>query len=128
MSFELGDRDAIEQALVGLSPIDARAALYYLSRYLKQAALFEDYAKDIFDDDERAAPTDDVRGRTLQMIEYIEAAEGATAAEFDDDTYIRWTREVQRVESTLEDEPSPEEVARATQFLDAMVLPDKRRG
>lgn len=63
----------------------------------------------------------------MVMIECIEAAEGASATQFDDETYNRWATEVERVESTLGAEPSPEEIARAAKFLDSMVLPDNRR-
>lgn len=127
MSFESANQGTLQQELAGLSTSDARASLYYLSRYLKQVALFDGYQKDIFDDDVRAAPSDEVRRCTIVMIASIEAAEGASAAQFDDETYDRWAREVKRIESALEAEPSPEERARAAHFLDSMVLPDNQR-
>ena len=52
-----------------LNASDARSAMYYLSRYLKQAAKFEKYGKDIFEDDKRSAPSDSIRNLTLAMIQ-----------------------------------------------------------
>jgi hypothetical protein len=127
MSFGSDSMDSIQPALVGLSSSDARSALYYLSRYLKQAALFAEYGKDIFDDDQRAAPGPAVKQSTLAMIALVEQSEGAPAARFDDDTYFRWADHVEAIEGAIQANPSPEEVARAAQFLESIVLPDHKR-
>ncbi|MGI0014267.1 MAG: hypothetical protein ACREBU_12630 [Nitrososphaera sp.] len=105
---------------------DGRSALYYLSRYLKQAEQFERYGKDIFVDEERSSPSDEVRKATLSIIRFIEEAEGISAAKFDELTYKKWTDHVAEVEAKLDPVASAAEVERARKFVEDMELPPVR--
>lgn len=114
---------SIQEHVAALSTSDGRSALYYLSRYLKQAAHFKDYRKDIFEDTQRSAPSEAVRQSTFEMISFIEDTEGMPASDFDDPTYVRWANLVQRIESSLDPELTESDIARAKRFLDEFGLP-----
>lgn len=113
----------INHLIADLSSSDARSVVYYLSRYLKQVAQFNDYEKDIFQDDGVSEPTELVRSRTLTVIEFIEAAEGTSAAEFSDSIYGKWALHAEDVESALQPEASAKEMERAAEFINAISLP-----
>lgn len=110
----------INHLISDLSASDARSTLYYLSRYLKQAARFDEYGKDIFEDDNRSAPSDFVKHRTLSIVSFIEEVEGTTVAKFDDATYRQWAEHAADVESGLQPEASPLEIERAAEFMKAI--------
>jgi hypothetical protein len=110
-----------------LSTSDARSALYYLSRHLKQAALFKAYRKDIFEDEKRSSPSKVVRNATLEMLRYIESVEGKPASKFSDRTYSKWASRIADVESKLDPEASDREAEQARKFVDDMDLPPVRQ-
>lgn len=116
----------INHLLSNISVSDARSALYYLSRYLKQAATYEEYGKDIFEDATRNYPSGEVRALTLSLIEFIEREQGVKAAEFDDDTYLFWSDHVSEVEESLDPEATPSEVERATEFVNSISVPEPK--
>ena len=109
--------------LAHFSRSDARSALYYLSRFLKQAAHFKRYSKDVFEDTARSAPNADVRNVTLAMIEMIEFVEGMAASEFDDATYTRWAAQARKLEAQLDPELTESDLARVRQFSGTLDLP-----
>ncbi|MEI6133231.1 MAG: hypothetical protein WCQ41_10480 [Bacillota bacterium] len=113
----------IHNLLSNLNISDARSALYYLSRYLKQAPYYEKYEKDIFDDAQRSYPNESIRSVTLALIKFIEQTEQTPIAKFDDATYIRWSDHVEEVESGLDPEASLAEIEQATAFANTMNLP-----
>lgn len=113
----------LQSLLAGKSISEARSALYYLSRYLKQAAHYERYKKDIFEDSQRSYPTESVQSLTKRLIEFIERSENASASQFDDATYVRWSDRIGEVESGLDPEPSAAEIERAESFVNTMRLP-----
>lgn len=117
----------ISHLISGMTTGDARSALYYLSRFLKQAAQYENYGKDVFEDEERSYPSENVRATTLRLIDYIVKIESIPASEFDDDTYARWAVEVEEVEGSLDPEASDSELERATEFVNSIDLPATRR-
>ncbi|MFM4977932.1 hypothetical protein [Aeromonas rivipollensis] len=49
----------------GVETSDARAAFYYLGRYLKQAEHYWRYEKDFFEDDYQSKPRIQLRSATL---------------------------------------------------------------
>jgi hypothetical protein len=106
-----------------LNRSEARSALYYLSRFLKQAAYFRRYSKDIFEDTDRSGPSTDVRNVTLSIIEMIESTEGVAASEFDDATYTRWATQARRLEAQLDPELTESELARVRAFSSSLDLP-----
>ncbi len=113
----------IKPLLSTIEVSDARSALYYLSRYLKQATIFEKYQKDIFEDTERSYPTEFVRKLTISLIDFIEHEQGMKASEFDLDTYSLWSDHVTEIEEGLDPEPTPEELERANTFVNAISMP-----
>lgn len=102
---------------------DARAALYYLNRYLKLAPNQEEYEKEIFDEDERSAPTEEVKSTTFALVEHIERAEGRHASEFGDERYHYWIDQISIAEDTLDPEASPDQKANAEAMIRSMELP-----
>lgn len=105
------------------SPEDARSALYYLNRYLKQASTFDNYGKDLFADDVNSQPNDKVRELTIVLIDFIENQEGRRASTFEDSLYLAWANHVNAVERELDPEPSADTVKKALDFIDAMGAP-----
>ena len=101
----------------------ARAALYYASRYLKQASAFDRYQKDIFEDDQRSQPNDLVRSLTRQVIGHIESAAGMKAANFPDSVYAQWAAEIGRTERALNSNFSETNIRRAKELLESMETP-----
>ena len=122
---------SIHECIATLSTGDARSALYYLSRYLKQAAHFKNYRKDVFEDTQRSAPSEVIRQTTRELITLIEDAEGKRADDFDNPTYSKWAILVRKIENGLDPELTASDLARARKFLDEFDLPgsgDGRRG
>ena len=115
---------SIHERIATLNTGNARSALYYLSRYLKQAAHFKDYRKDIFEDTQRSAPSEVIRQTTFELIKLIEDAEGKLAYDFDDLTYSKWARFVRKIENGLDPELTESDLARARKFLDEFDLPN----
>jgi hypothetical protein len=116
--------NSLQQRVATLSTSNARSTLYYLSRYLKQAAHFKDYRKNVFEDTHRSAPSEAIRQTTLVLIKFIEDTEGKTASAFDDATYSRWAALVRRTENALDPELTESDFARARRFLDEFGLPN----
>jgi undecaprenyl pyrophosphate synthase len=109
--------------IVGIDDHIARAALYYLGRYVKQAEYFEEYGKDIFEDEERSAPNEEVKNLARSMIIALEDREGALASKFSDGVAIRILDEITALEEDLGPEMSDEEAVKAEGFLNALQAP-----
>ena len=114
----------IKKIIEGISIEDARSCLYYAARYIKQADNFDEYKKDVFEDEEHNIPSTQVREITLRLIEAIEASEGMAAEQFDDETVIRLLDEITALEAGLSPELSDVEIARGAS-LAAEMLPPK---
>lgn len=112
--------------LMHLTTSDARSALYYLSRYLKQAAFFKSYRKDVFEDDLRSVPSEAVRSATLAMISSIEQFEGTPALKFDDATYSKWMAAVRGIENGLDPDPTEAALQRAREFVNSIEIPSPK--
>lgn len=104
---------------------EARSALYYLSRYLKQANHFEKYKKDIFEDAIRDYPDQETIDLTWAIVSAIETEQGISVTAFDDSIYKKWANEVARWENSLDPEPSPAELEAASIFSNSMEMPRK---
>jgi hypothetical protein len=117
----------IRPILVNASPDDARSALYYLNRYLKQAAIFKDYEKDFFADDFKSKPSNEVCDLTNALIRYIENESGRSAATFEDSLYMSWTDHIDDVERELDPDPSGDTVQKAMDFIKSMELPPTKQ-
>jgi hypothetical protein len=113
----------IRPIIAGAPVNEARAALYYASRYVKQAGSFEQYDKDIFEEDDRSAPNDAVRALTLAVIQFIEKFEELPAAQFSFETVGRILNHIVTVDGALEAPPSNAAQMRAEAALGDMVAP-----
>jgi hypothetical protein len=112
------------RSIIAKAPLsDARDSLYYVSRYLKQAPSFSEYEKDIFEDGDNSEPSDEVRELTRTLILFIERTARKNAEDFDDETYMEWVDQITTVEKELDPEPSGEEIIRATEFIEKMLIP-----
>lgn len=112
------------RGLVKEHPIsDVRDALYYLSRYLKQASFYDEYGKDIFEDDMSSLPSSSVKSLTLSLIKYIEETEGKSVSGFSDGEYIAWMDHISDVEKKLDPNPSQSQIELAEKLISELVLP-----
>jgi hypothetical protein len=109
----------IAKLLSGKTVGEARSALYYLSRYLKQADHFEKYKKDIFEDAIRDYPDQE----TISLTWAIVSEQGISATAFNDSIYKKWATEVANWENSLDPEPSPAELEAASNFSNSMEMP-----
>lgn len=118
---------AVESLIAGLSPEDARSSLYYAGRYIKQAEYFEEYSKDIFDDDERSVPSKLVQEVTMKIIRAIEAREGSSATNFDRVTVIRILDEITLIEANLPSDLSEDELMHGASLAADMSPPPSKK-
>ena len=109
--------------LEGVDDADARSALYYLGRYVKQASYFDEYGKDIFEDEARSAPSEDVKELTRRMIAAVEEREAMLASDFTEAQFMRLIQEITALESELGPEVSDEESKRVQRFMDSFQTP-----
>lgn len=105
----------IEQHLAGLAPAKARSVCYYLSRQLKQAAIFDDYSKDPFIEADSSLPDDEVVAKTKELLFAIENAENMTADKFDNAKYLKWISSISEFDRGLSTSSTPTE--RVQNFL-----------
>ena len=101
----------------------ARSILYYLNRYLKLAPTKKSYEKDMFEDDERSAPSRTVKLGTQKVIKYIEKSEGIPASRFKKERFHYWVDLVAEADEKLDPEASDDQKARATAVITDMQLP-----
>ena len=113
----------IEDVISGYELSDARAAFYYLSRYLKQADYFEEYKKDFFEDGLQSAPSNKAKELTFALISFIENKAEKKASKFSDEEYMEWMKMINNVESKLDPEPSRKVVESAESVIKEMFLP-----
>ena len=97
----------IQKHLSDLTPTAARSVCYYLSRHIKQAAIFDDYSKDMFAEGQFSEPDEEVIARTRQLVSEIENIEGVTADKFDDPTYQKWMKNILEYEKNLSTHSEP---------------------
>lgn len=105
---------------------DIRSSFYYLGRYLKQADSFEEYQKDIFEDDEKSRPSELVKALTLRLIEAIEQLAGKKAKYFEDAEYLHWINIIDNIEENLDPTPDSKLLDKATSELSSFEPPDKK--
>lgn len=113
----------IEEVISGYEIPEARAAFYYLSRYLKQADYFEEYKKDFFEDDYQSYPSTEAKTLTFSLISFIEEKAGRRATEFSAEEYMEWMDIIDLVESQLDPEPSKEVRESAELVIDELTPP-----
>ncbi|MNU59758.1 hypothetical protein D3C71_489330 [compost metagenome] len=104
----------------GIDEPSARASLYYVSRYVKQAGYFEEYKKDVFEDEYRSIPSEAVKDLARRMIAALEEREGVPATSFSAETVLQILREITALEAELGPEPTERHSARVESFLQAL--------
>ncbi|MBP1130866.1 hypothetical protein JOE25_002440 [Serratia sp. PL17] len=107
----------------GVNTSDARSALYYLGRYLKQAEYYIQYGKDFFEDDYQSKPTEEAKGLTLKLIDFIESYQEKKASDFTDEEYMFWVEKLNEVESKLDPEPTEEQRKLAESIINEIFQP-----
>jgi hypothetical protein len=117
----------IRKVIAGVDTADARSALYYVSRYIKQAEYFKRYAKDIFEDEQRSSPNDTVRELANEIISRIQSNEGMKAEFFSYDRIVVLLEEISACESELGPNFSEAELAAAAEFAARMGDPEVKR-
>lgn len=113
----------LRQIIAEYEPSKARAALYYVSRYVKQAEYFDKYKKDIFDDVEESAPTEETWKLSVRMIEAIEEEEDAKVADLPDQRASELLDGLIALEDELVPELSEIDAGNADNFIERMEKP-----
>ena len=113
----------IRKLVEGIEVADVRAAVYYVSRYIKQADTFDEYSKDIFEDEERSTPNQPVRRLAVDIIKAIEAHERMKAAGINFERVVEILDELTAFERDLIS-VSDAELAAAAEFTASMRPPD----
>ncbi len=117
---------SLTDVLAGESDADARAALYYVGRYVKQARNFRAHRKDVFEDERRSAPSVGVRSLAQRLIAAIEEREATHAEEFALDRTLKIVREIAALERELGPDVSDDEAKRAARFFTEFGLPSPK--
>jgi hypothetical protein len=115
--------ETIENLLKDYILFEKRSALYYLTRYIKQAKIFKNYEKDIFVDDKNSSPTEKVKALTLRLIDIIEKVANKKAVEFDEKEFFFWMDTIADIEDNLDFEPNETQVQNALKTLDNFETP-----
>jgi hypothetical protein len=115
--------EEIFNLLENLTIAEKRSCLYYLGRYIKQADSFENYQKDIFEDDIESEPSEEVKNITLNLILVIENIAGKKASDFSEDEFIFWMNKIAEIEDNIDPQPSDEQIKNAIKNLDGFKIP-----
>jgi hypothetical protein len=107
---------------VSFSSEEVVTALYYVARYIKQAAFFK-HEKDIFEDVERSVPSEREKTLACSIISVIENHFGKKIADLDRNTVVDVLRLISAVEQEIEPSYTAEEVSAANEALKSMGLP-----
>ncbi|MEH6743125.1 hypothetical protein [Hyphomonas sp.] len=110
----------ISLLLKGVDEATARSALYYAGRYIKQASDFQKYSKDIFEDEIRSAPSEEVKRLTLYLINEIELRAGQEARNFTDALIVELLDDITAAEDSLARTFTDDEIAKANSFIETI--------
>ncbi|WP_423147689.1 hypothetical protein [Rubrolithibacter danxiaensis] len=116
----------LEEILSGYDAVSKRSALYYLTRYVKQAAVFHEYEKDIFVEAHGSEPSDEIKALTIKLIEAVEKKAGKKAKDFSDEEFGNWMDTISDIEDGIDEEPSQEQIAKALSELDRFSIPTNK--
>lgn len=118
--------ETINKLLEDYELSEKRSALYYLTRYIKQAKIFKDYKKDIFVDDKNSIPTEKVKSLTLSLIDIVEQTANKKAIEFDEKEFYFWMDAIAVIEDNLDIEPNETQIQNALKTLGNFETPLKK--
>jgi len=117
--------EALNKILETYDRFEKRSALYYLTRYIKQAKIFNDYKKDIFIDGIESNPSEKVQHLTLQMIDIVEDIAKKKAIDFTDKEFLYWMDTIAELEDNIDTEPSEEQIQKALNEIRKFEVPTK---
>jgi hypothetical protein len=115
--------ESVRQILAGRDSSEARAIIYFLIRYFKQARFLAKKGKDIFEDVFDRTPNAATRAATRSAIAALEAEIGQSASNFDEKTTGDVLNELTKLEDDLQPEFSSEELKEAEAFLGRLRTP-----
>ncbi|WP_312488268.1 hypothetical protein [Massilia timonae] len=115
--------EEMAKLIEGVSVADARAAFYYLGRYLKQAGHYNRYGKDFFEDNDYSEPSEIGKELTFKLIDFIESSENKKARNFSDKEYLYWTDRIAQIESNLDPELTQEQIDSAKAVMEGIRPP-----
>jgi hypothetical protein len=98
-------------------------AIYYVGRYIKQAEHLGELEKDIFEDDERSEPTQEVKDLAWEIIAAVEEEVGMPAAEFDESTLINVMDQLAEAEAALTNDLTPDQLKEVKEVIERMQPP-----
>jgi hypothetical protein len=107
----------------GHAASDIVSAFYYVARYLKQAAHILEYYKDIFEDEERSAPSKETKDLALSIISEIERSEGTSIVNLKHGRVIALITEITEIEQGLEPQYTLAEIEAGSSALKALEDP-----
>lgn len=117
--------ETIKKILEDYNLFEKRSALYYLTRYIKQATVFKNYEKDIFVDDKNSSPSEIVKSITRNLIVVVEKTANKNAIEFDEKEFLFWMDTIADIEDKLDIEPDEIQVQNALKTLSNFETPQK---
>ncbi len=113
----------IEDLLIELIVSEKRSVLYYVTRYIKQAKVFEEYRKDLFEDGLESQPSEKIKSLTLKMIELIEKTAEKKSSEFSEDEFYYWMDQIAELEDSLDKTLDNDKIQRALDELSKFNFP-----
>ncbi|WP_034893745.1 hypothetical protein [Gillisia sp. Hel_I_29] len=108
----------------GFSIPEIRSALYYLSRYIKQAEKFEDYKKDLFEDGINSAPKQEIKDLTKNLIASVEKTADKKASKFTNDEFYFWMDNISEFEDSLDPKISESQIENAIRQINLFESPN----
>lgn len=113
----------LEEFLLGFETSIKRSALYYLTRYIKQAAIFHEYQKDFFVDAHGSEPSDEIKALTINLIEVVEKNAEKGANDFSEEEFGYWMDAISDIEDRIDKEPTEQQISNALAELDKFSIP-----
>lgn len=113
----------LEDFLFGFEAFSKRSALYYLTRYIKQAAIFHEYQKDIFVEAHGSEPSEEVKALTINLIEAVEKNAKKSAKDFSEEELNYWMDTISDIEDRIDEEPTEQQISNALAELDRFSIP-----
>jgi len=117
--------ETLKNSLNAYDRFEKRSALYYLTRYIKQAKIFNKYKKDIFIDGLESYPSEKVQNLTLEMIDIIEDVAKKKAIDFTDKEFNYWMDTIAELEDNIDIELSEELTQKALNEILNFKIPSK---
>jgi len=117
--------ETLKNSLNAYDRFEKRSALYYLTRYIKQAKIFNKYKKDIFIDGLESYHSEKVQNLTLEMIDIIEDVAKKKAIDFTDKEFNYWMDTIAELEDNIDIELSEELTQKALNEILNFKIPSK---